>query len=495
MATTLNKFNTQQDAVTIFLDATVDTEDNLNEAPVEEYFRDVFAEGEFVYDKDLSIGGQKLFALLRNKYQSGEMIPLMNNRMIVCYFMDLEMISDEWITSFFEQAEELKRFVPERSIYDQHYIICFRYSAGEILEQEKKDKINSLLIRLASEYHEVSRQVYLLRKAGFAADFVSQEKAVVRLLHLLSRRDYLSVFNMNNQKVLRMIDSSDYYTARAENCSRIIREVEAWQNGATDPNLEQLMGQMRIQMQTALEALQGLLRNYRRRESIYPVNVKNFEGNFLRGYHSTIGRNHPIMKELFEEYIGKERDKLIHSVNFSEGSKLIRETYHYPDYKQLQEAIKGGQLRDAMVSNNPMANDDEKKAFLDKIYTELEGKILPCIPNIEQLWKTKETQKRKSNQELTRAGRYSSLEDCFARIESDTQPQMVAGVYAREVNTIALVSGDAVNNWALKGYDIKGIISAYRYLEINPYEIFLMKESELLDLGEADAANKLNIIY
>ena len=491
MATSLNNFNTQQDAVMVFLDGVMPG----NGVSIEAYIRDAFAEGEFIYEKDISVGGQQLFDILRTKFQSGEIIPMTNNRIVVGIYMELKDLTEEWIDGFFKKAEELRLFVPLNSIFDQHYVIALRCSAGEIRAPGEQERISGLVAKLGKEHPEVSHQVYLLRTAGFAAEFSSQEKAVVQLLHLLTRRDYYSAQAISTRRSLRLIDSADYYTARAENCNRIIHEIDQWHDGATDPDMAQLIAQIRIQMQSASGALQNLVRDFRRRSGVYPVSVKNFEGNFITGYHSTISPNNAIMREIRSEYIGSSRDALVERADMSEIASLVKNNYHYPDYKALEENLRSGRLRAASVDQGAENADEDTKTLFADLYGKAEKVIRESIPDVESIWRKKQLQRTKNIKELALAGRFRDLSDCLLRINDETKPPQIAGVFATELKTTALVCGEPANNWNTRGYEISGIQTAFRYPSITPCEIFVVKESELIDLDDPDAANAMRIIY
>lgn len=490
MPTELKNVNTDQDAVTIFMD-------DLDEesSSIGDLLKIFFEDGEYIYRRQDPVGGQELFECLRNGIKEGEITPTSNNRMIICYQMMLESLTNEWIDAFFNKADDLRRFSPVTSMFEHHYMLFLRYEAGHIVNEEEKQRLNQLMIRFGTERKDISHQMYLMRIAGLSGDFSSQEKALVTLLHLLSRRDYRIVQQVKYFDSLRILDSEDYYAARAADCKAQIEAIDKWQDGATDPELAELVQQIRIPIQAASETIQKADREFRRRARIYPVNINTFEGNIFKGYHSTVSPNHPVMREIRGEYIRDLQNSLLEQADFSELGKIIGENYHYPDYKELQNRMADGRLLRAVEANFANQQTEDTAELVISMQQKAEDVVRSLLPDVEALKSEKLRQRRMYNKELNKAGKYHSLEECFSRINEETNPKPIAGEYPVNTYATALVSGEPAGNWTIRQYSIAGIMTAYRYPSISPCEVLVLKESELVDLGKEDAEKKLNIIY
>lgn len=490
MPTELKNYSMNQDATMIFFDMVKDSE------TFEMYLSDLFDEGQYIYQSGQSMGGQELFHFLSRKLSEGDLMPVPSGRILCCFHMMLQDLTDEWVDRFFEKAYELRRFAPLTNLFDQHYMILLRNSAGYIQDSTEKERINRLLIRLGTESPDISHQVYLMRTAGFGADFMSQEKAVAYMLHLLTRQGYSSVVPMKYGMPLRMLDSGDYYAARAENCHKHIEDINNWQNRENDPGLAELIDCIRVPIQGAAAKMEDELKTFRRRTARCPVSVNNYEGGFFKGYHRVLSPNHPILQQIQAEFVGETRGRLVESTGFGEIRDLIKREYHYPDLRMLAERLENGSLKAACVSDEGQQRNDEGKAALfDMLYEKAEAEIRKAVPDVDTMLKKRLAEKRKYTRELILAGKYRDIEDCFQRIDQEVEPEQIAGHFALNVNTTALVSGEPASNWLIRNYSINGVMTAYRYPAIRPCEIVMIKESDIVDLSSAGAATELNIIY
>ena len=487
MPTELKDFDLGQDAITIFADCVND------ETTISHYLENFYEEGQYTYLKEY-LGGKDLFEWIEEKINNAELLHTTNNRMVIGYYAELQTLTEDWIASFFLKAAELTRFVPLNYAFDQHYVLCFRYRAGYITDQDEQQRLNRLLVRLTIEHPEISHQVYLLRVAGLGADFMSQEKAIVNLLHMLSRKDYRFASTPGvGQNYLRMIDCIDYYTARAQNCRARIEEVDDWQKKAVDSGLVALQDQIRIRIHSATAELGNAVRGFRRRAQIYPVNIEQFKGNCITGYHAEISQNNPLLLEIREEYIREYRDAIISNTDFEELGGLISR-YHYPDYMELKQLLEGD-LKESILNQNEHKDDSVEKlcsALCEKVKTA----IIKNMPeDLEEIREKKMALRKTSIKEQYLAGRFKDIDDCFLRINDEASPKVIEGVIPEILQTIALVSGDPASQWNTMAYTVDGISQVYRYSAIDPCEIVLLKETSLVDLGNDDAENKLRIIY
>lgn len=257
MPTQLQNYDTSQDALTIFFD------EQKEQNSIEEWMADLFDEGQAVYLRNSQMDGLALFSHIQGLIREGEALFSRSRRMLFCYYLPLEDLTEQWVNDFFTRAEEFKKYVPINNSFDQHYMICFSL-ATNFIPAEKHNELARLLVRLGMENTIISHQIYLLRIAGFQ-EYTSQEHAMVQLIHLLSRADYHKIRQTKAGNTVRMIDYADYYEDRAIKCDTRIKEIDAWEAGANDPGLAGILGMIKNITNPAVEKLQSASREFRKK--------------------------------------------------------------------------------------------------------------------------------------------------------------------------------------------------------------------------------------
>ena len=121
MPTNLENFNTSQDALTIV----------FNEQPgqnmIESWIGSLFEEGQYLYfDRgEFSGNGKDLFKYLQKQIRDGEALMPDSQRMLMCYYMPLEELTEEWVDTYFERAREMRKYVQVSKRIMTELPICF----------------------------------------------------------------------------------------------------------------------------------------------------------------------------------------------------------------------------------------------------------------------------------------------------------------------------------------------------------------------------------
>jgi hypothetical protein len=486
MSTQLQNFDTNQDALTIFFD--LQSEQNM----IDIWMKELFEEGQSLYLNE-EMDGNSLFAHLRDLIREGELLFPNSGRMLFCYYLPLENLTEEWINDFFERAESLQKAVEVNNSFDQHHMICLSRATYENISDERREELAKLIIRLAKEKPLVSHQVYLLRISGFQ-EYTSQEHAMVQLLHMLSRRDYHKLRQqVKAGTTIKMFDYVDYYEDRAANCVEKIKKIDEWENQAVDPKMAKTIVMIRDTNNPSIEALQNASREFRKKSRVYPVSLSDFKGNFISGYTSSVTANHPILLKRCGEYTERKRLELIEATSFDSVEKFIRKEFHFPDYEELKSSLEDGSLKKAVTEGADKGDTaSEIKTLSEALYEKLAGKLVKQTTDLQSLKKEKQKEKKRYMKELQTAGQYKNLEDCFARVNEDMKPKTIHGEFLELRMTLALIGGKALDGWNTNGYEIQGVREAYRYPAIKPNEIVLINESDLLNLGDSDPDTILN---
>lgn len=454
------------------------------------YLKARFKRDQYIYMPDEELAGREFYEYLREKLDNLELMPVAGNRLVICHYMKLQDLTEEWIDRFFNKAEELKTFVFTANNFDQHYIIALQYEAGGISSEEEKERINRLLVKLGTDQSSVSRQVYLVWKQGFN-DYMSQEKALVELLHLYSARDYAIFRPVGTNPWLRMLNSADYYTEGARDFSRRIEEIDAWEDQPNDPGLAGMITKIKATTDDAKRKLNQERREFQARASIYPVSIANYGGIFRRKIK--VPRNKAIMDEVERESISDTQISLARQVDFSAALQYMKNEYHFPDYKELEAELNTKKLKELVFHEEEKT--EHVKKLNDMLYTKLEQLLRYSIPDLEKerIQKAKERNICRREQDL--AGRYTDVKDCLHHISEDTNPQPIKWMTAT-TRTLVLVNGAAVTRWDLDPeYYVPDVPVTYITPEISPCEVFVLKESNWVRLDSDSALEDLNFFY
>ena len=504
--TRLLNLNMSQDALTVFFDQRVshsgltNSENNSmkdTSKDIKQYFEKLFSEGESLYvDEEKMMTGKELLDFFFPKVNQGEIIIPASRKMVFCYYMYLEQLSQEWIDQFFKAETEYWKSNPAENFSDYQYIIAFCFKANTIPDKERM-KYTQLLRILAQRINHngiLNRQIFLLRISGFD-DYSRQEHALVQRLYLMSRKD--SVFMIGTgSPIINMLNYMDYYENRASECLEGIEKIDNWIEVPVDPQLQEFSKQLNTAASLIINQLEDIRKKFSVRSRIYPVRIDQFSGNCLFGYKLKGSQNNPRLNKRKKEFIEKEKDRILEQTDFSSVIKLMENEYHYPDRKELIKKLNDNTLEDVVTGrerteqeNNPVSEDSIKK----DIFRKIKGIVKKTTENSEELLETKKAEKRKLQKMQEEAGRYKDIENCFNNIAIDIIPMQARMRQMAEKRLVALISGSPAQNWDIRHYNISGIDTAYRYPKISPCEIAVLLEYDMVPVDDSmeDIMNRL----
>ncbi|MDO4322287.1 MAG: hypothetical protein Q4C61_07140 [Lachnospiraceae bacterium] len=490
MPTLLNNLDTQPDALVVFIDNQIRRQENT----ASEWMEKLFDSQQYLYLRENDMTGEELFKRIREEIYECNVILPDSQRMVFCYYLELRDLTQEWVDCFFERARELQRLLSIDNMFTHHHMICLSYENVNPLAEEKS-RIIGLLQQLAQSGPSISHVIYMLHVTGFET-LDSQEHGMVQLLHLVSRRDYFRVAKpMGNKTYLKMLCYADYYEDRAAACQQRIKELSGWLTQENDPELSRLLGTVKLSLNAPVQELRKAISAFRRRIPLYPISVTDFQGNPITGYRSRISDNNPIIQQRKEEYISDIKKALAERADLSNARNILEEEFHYPDFCHLESLMEQGLLEQNVLGG---IDNRDNNPDIDSLARAVCGRVRcmagSLIAVLEEKKEAVEKERRSNQRELKLAGKYRDLSNCFSRIEGDTGFSPIAGYFPENVERVVLISGKCFNDWLHQQYEIAGVTQAYRYPEIEPYEIVVLKEGDLLNLAEEDAKEKLERI-
>lgn len=490
MSTTLSHLDNQQDALTVFLNFQQEERREI----IEERMESLFDGQQYLYLEGNDWTGEELYHYIREKRDNFDIVLPANHRLVFCYYMKLNDLTEDWFERYKERIEALKQLLPVDHALQHYHIACFSYENITPLGNRKAE-----IIRILKQFHKYNAGVlhaeYLLYASGFHT-LDSQERGLVQMLHILSRRGYFRVLqptlHMNHLKILGY---SDYYEDRAVSCQEKIQEITRWQQEENDPELNGLRDAMLQTMQPQMVELREAIKNFKKRVPLYPVSVRDFKRRWIFWHSSMVTDKHPAIQKRRAEFLRDMRAVLAEKTDFSELERIMKTELTCLDLVHLKRELEQGILRQKILTS--AENQDKTPEVLDlaeNIWNLAEVRIQNILNGLEEKQMMYEKEKRKYQRELDLAGKYRSLQDCFDSIKEDTAFMTPAGIFPENTEMIALVSGNCYNVWLDKRYEINGFHSAYYCQEIAPCEIVLLKKGDYINMAEEDAETKLSQI-
>lgn len=500
MATEALHFNSNQGALTVVYDLI--GKESKEPSSIVTYMEKVFPSQEYIYKQvDEVPDCDTMIEEILNRKENMDIILPANNRMVFCYYIDLEDLTKEWIDLYYRRADELRLKQPVSNLTDQHHIVCFRFKVAVMGKEEIQNKA-ALLVDLATRDLTVSKELFMLRTTALER-FENQENGLVETLYLQSRvnnTDYINAMYVGNN-ALRMVVYEDYYENRNAKCIEGINEIDEWLKTPIDPDFTRLKDNIKEVVIKALSDLRSITRNFGRIATLYPVNKEDFEPVktlfFVTGYTSKIGRNHPILVEQRKKMIDGKREAIKGGIDVAKIMGVI-EDYHYPDLKKL--SVKNTDFAQSIISDvlvDQKQKLPEEVDFASEIIDSIMEKVrstslITKIDDPEEGIRSKKERSRKRLQkEKLSAGIYKDLDECLAKIDGHAKPNLINGIFGAPSYKIALVNDDCYARIQSDYNGIYGFSSAYNYAGIDPCEIVVTKVYNMADLSGTSAVDNL----
>lgn len=485
-------------ALTLFYDSisagekeSSDMRDNLN---------DIFPAGQLLYKKAVDLpNAETIIEDIREENDNLAVDLPESGRFVFSWYLDLSQLTEEWLTAFFENARRFGELQPPNSPTDQHNVLCFRYRIHTI-SREEQERIYPLLTRIAQDT-SISKEIFLLHATALQK-FDRQERGIAQYLFLISRLNNGEIFSTiaGNQSQLRVITYSDFYEDRVKRCDEEISRIDTYLNTPADPKLEGLIGDARDLVHEASNKYQNVLRSFRMRESLFPVNVEDFvlEGSlFSKSYHSAISRDDPRLMKARQRYMKAHEDQILQNFHAEKITEEIEneQAFHDPDITALKTFLDddGTQLQLLSFQNGGNVSEEEI-AFRKRASGEILDAISKCsVLRSQDAKRTKYESRRKHFQKEKReAGIFTSLQDCCNRIGQKTQFGGLQGRLGMQLYENVLINPRCASELINQTIELRDINTEPRIsIDIEPEEIALTRIFGLLDLGREDSVETL----
>ena len=483
-----NDLKTGQSAITVLLD------EQREPGALASAVRNFLDKKEYVDCADLLEGStfptgravfDKMFGMIRrgiiNRPQAG--------RFVFCHYLPAEKLTDSWVDNFFSMAREFRNMVPTDYIDAQRFLVCVSLRSGEV-PGERQPEIMDCLARLVREKPAYFVQPYLLRVSGFEG-FDRQQEAMAVLLYLLGRQDY-SLFLPSGRGVLRMVDAIEYYRDQTSKIQSKLDALADWRNKALDPNQEGILQDIRGIYPGAIQKQREAGRMFTNMEGLFGIRVDEFGG--FRHNHRPDVQGNPYLQKRREEFLMDKMDKIVDEANVSNIEKRLS-MYLKKDLERLEislddesdESLKERSFEglEKQTSRSPVL-----QKLVERLFFKAEKVCRRKMEELPELEKQNEEDSNRLTGELNAIVPFRDLKDCFNRIDAQLPIGEFKGNIPTNLRKTALVSGEVVQDWEIKRYEIQGVQNAYHCPDIatvdTPREIVLLKECDILDLTQGN---------
>lgn len=447
---------------------------------------------------------------IREKSHSMDIIMPANENIIFFYFLQLKDLTNEWVRAYIERAEILaKQFTVAGNTQHQH-ICCFTYEGMDLLDEEQKRTVAGLLRELLMSRFAISafQEIYLLYATG-TMTLEGQSSAMVRLLHLKSRRSYFSAFGFDPEtsKYVRVISQSVYYEGQALALDNRIREIQRWQTEEFDQNYIQMASKIKEMFSPLLARMDREQKEFRNSVQLYPVNIRNYKKGFMRKYQCLLEdkEHHPIVKKRKTDFMKEKIENMVGEFRADAITEFAKKTLSYHDMKNLVPAseektesweVKERTLKDTVFQMLSFKEKNEElRIFAEQLYEKLEEELKSCVEISQEMYEKYNTEKKRCMQQKQIAGKFKNLSDCCSEIVNRTE-YAVPKDYPMEGGSklMVLVNGEMRSKLINNELAIAGCSQVHVYPPIEPAEIVCMKVGNYIKLSEEASQQKLQEI-
>lgn len=495
MATERVNFDVTQDAVLIFVNDSL----SMNEEEAGNLLEQIFhGAKEYLYLDGASIqsGGMLVnkIAQERNMYQIS--IPT-SNRLVVCFWLDLVQLTDEWFGRYQNIVESIQKFLPVQGYGQHNFITCFTYEVGTSLIDKASIEI---LKHFADSNMAFSHMQYLLYKP-MLGKLDQQKTAMLQLLHMWTRADYQRILDpsdLMNMKSLRIVNCADYQEKAAEECQNKIRLLEEWLSQNADPQLEKFLRTVLAEAEKQSAKLDRALDHFDELSYLYPVRITDYHKPLIGKAERLVDSGPGSMLEKRKlDYICETENELLAGSDFTYIVEQIKNELHYPDLDELRKKMELGIMKrdfQERMKKPDKSIENSVEMFLNEWYKLFEDTIISALPDEHKERTKKQMEINRQKERLKEAGKYQNLEDCLARISGQISFPIPSVVLPKGNNLFMLIAGECNTNWLVNGYSVGGVNQVYSYSNISPAEVMMMREAPLIELEDDNATDELSWI-
>ena len=479
-------------ALTVFFDEL--SEDDTEPSRMQDFLSDAIPEDQYMYRAVKTVPDEKkLIDDIKESNDNLDIIYPAPMCFVFCYYLDLKDLTDEKVSEFFRRADAFGALQPDAG---QHYVICFRYKADS-LGKEERDRVCPLLVRLMTKDPVVSREIYLFYATALQ-HFESQEKGLARCLYQESRTAGFPVNGVWGSW-LKTITYDEFYENRVAKCDAELARIQSYLEDAADPDLKTLKAKANAIYREAHEGYRASLRKFRARESLFPVNVEDFERGLFKAYPKIDFHDGQLQKARVR-YQEEREQQFLRKVNVKELMNVM-EAYHDPDLEALSDFLQADNAKDSFLSSDGTSEVDKEAElrFRNGVAKILWQKLEDFLKskNREKIKGDKLARQKRLKKEKAKAGVYKNLAECCNEIEARTKFVGIHGKLGEIVAERVWVSpGCAAALAAGKLPKVKNLPAPEPEAlpDIAPPEIAVLRVYGLLGLKAEDAVGNLSAI-
>lgn len=495
MPTERISFDVAQDALLIFINDSHSTKEAEMTDQLEQLFHGA---KEYLYLDGTSVESGAVLANIiageRNDYRIS--LPA-SNRLVVCFWLDVDQMTEAWFARYQKIAEEIQRLLPVQGHGQHCYITCLTYEVGAPLSEKTPVQV---LQKFADPGLLFSHRQYLLYKPMLES-LDRQKAAMAQLLHMWTRKDYQKILDPSDlldMKSLCIVSSADYQEAEAERCQKKIEALKDWLEQETDPDLENLLrtamteaGRQSAKLEKAVEYFDEEL------SYLYPVRITDYRKPlFGKAERLVDSGNGSMLEKRKQDYLNEMKQQLLQTAGFDDIKEQIQQL-HYPDLEKLRQAFERKGLRGEFLQRMKKPGkimENNVEAFLEEWYERLEKAICSVLPDEQKERAKRQVEINRQKERLKEAGKYKNLADCLARISGQVPFSTPSEVLPKGNNRFMLIAGACNTNWLINGFQAEGVSQVYSYPNIAPSEVMMMREAPLIELTDERAAEDLSWI-
>ncbi len=471
-----------------------------------EELKRVFEKKKYVYYQNSGLDARALYCDINQMIEEQKVVFPSSQRIIFCHYVDLKDVDDDWVTRYRERAAYFKNMSGITDADKHYHFIFLRYQVAYPLGEDRQEQIFRNLNELCrTEKQATLQSLFLLYAAGFGQNLDSQEKGMVRLMRLMTSRDYSNVFETHNYKNgLFILNESEYYENAAQICANKLEEVLDWLTVKKDEDLNNFFLNMGDKIAEQMRKYQKEARQFKQMAGMYPISIQEYTksgwgplAHFVRpaGVHPQLRKEEQAWRTDFMESLKScpERQswesRALTGLNYQDLQELYEET----------TAGRAGQRIQQIVKTNAEAlglDYENQNCFVEAFQLWL--KEFMKKEDITEQGLRERKEKATDNQtywesQRDRRANYSNLKECLENIDSDTVYQVPDIIPPEDRGKIAFVSHEVADDWAMKGYQVSGVFQDQVIVlgDIEPNEIVFLKLGIYLPL---DARNPENSV-
>lgn len=471
-----------------------------------EELKRVFEKKKYVYYQNSELDARALYCDVNQMIEEQKVVFPSSQRILFCHYLDLNDVDDDWVTRYRERAAYFKNMSGVTDADKHYHFIFLRYQVIYPLGEDRQEKIFRNLNELWRPGEQATLQsLFLLHAAGFGQNLDSQEKGMVRLMRLLTSRDYRHVFEPHDYRNgLFILNENEYYENAAQICANKLEDVREWLTVKKDDDLNNFFLNMGDKIAEQMRKYQKEARQFKQMAGMYPISIQEYTrsgwgpwAHFVRP-----AGVHPQLKKEEQAWRTDFMESLVSCPERQSWESRVLTALNYQDLEELYEETKAGrsdQRIQQIVKTNAegLGLDYEIQKYFVEAF-QLWLKEFMEKENITDQGLRERKEKAADEQtywesQRDRRANYPNLQACFENIDNDTVYQIPVKIPPEDRGKIAFVNHEVADAWEMQGYQVSGMFQDQVVVlgDIEPNEIVFLKLGIYLPL---DARNPENSV-